>query len=66
MVGKSDGRKNKERQVKPEVRLVHKMSSLERLSLISLDLDLRLLVVNVSKDTWATSFSALRILHLPS
>lgn len=52
--------------MKPEVRLVHKMSSLEHLSLISLDLDLRLLVVNASKDTWATSFSALRILHLPS
>jgi len=42
--------------MKPEVRLVHKMPSPERLSLISLDLDLRLLVVNVSKNTWATVF----------
>lgn len=48
--------KIKERQMKPEVRLVHKMPSPERLSLISLDLDLRLLVVNVSKNTWATVF----------
>ena len=46
--------------MKPEVRLVHKMPSPKRLSWISLDLDLRLLVVNMSKDTWATvSFSAL-------
>lgn len=42
--------------MKPEVRLAHKMPSPERLSLISLDLDLRLLVVNVSKNTWATVF----------
>lgn len=51
-MGKSGRRKNKHRKIKPEARLAHKMHSPVHLSVMNLDLDLRLLVVRASKDTW--------------
>lgn len=56
-MGKYDGRKNKGSKIRPMVRLVHRMHSPGHLSMMSLDLDLRPLVVKASKDTRPVSAS---------